>query len=268
MKKDFSAIAVIIDASDSMATLTQDTIGSFNQFLAEQKVVPGEAAFSLCTFNTHYSLVHDFIALANVPDLNAKTYRPTGGTALLDAMGTTIDSLGAKLATMPEEDRPSKVIVLVITDGEENSSHTFTLEQIKAKVTHQQEAYNWSFVFMGANIDAISAGATMGFTTANSVQYDATSVGTENLYRSVSANMTSYRSSVGSSKSFFEQPIADAPVIANGIDAVPICDLSGNTLTFVFDPKNPSVSGDLGGTFPTPKVKDFDPGHPLPVNKK
>src|SRR5258708_22820381 len=101
--------------------------------------------------------------------------------ALLDAMGTTIDALGQKLAVMPEQERPSKVIVLVITDGEENQSHRFNLEQIKEKITHQREVYSWEFVFMGANIDAIGAGTSLGITAANSLQYDATSVGTRSL---------------------------------------------------------------------------------------
>lgn len=220
MKENFTAIAVVLDASGSMSGLTQDTIGSVNSFVAEQKLVPGEAAFSLCTFNTSYHPVHDFISLSSVPELTNKVYRATGGTALLDAMGTTIDNLGTKLAAMPEEDRPSKVIVLVITDGEENSSHTFTLEAIKEKVTHQREVYSWEFVFMGANIDAISAGASLGFTASNSMQYQATAEGTRDLYSTVSASMTSYRIGSSSQAEFFQPavpaiPVTPAPVVDN-----------------------------------------------------
>jgi hypothetical protein len=236
MKDNFTAIAYVMDASSSMSGLAKETISSFNQFIKEQKDVPGEAAFSLCVFNTEYRLVHDFIPLQNVEELNTVSYRCSGCTALLDAMGTTIDALGTKLAAMPEEDRPSKVIVLVVTDGEENSSRKFTLDQIKAKVTLQQEKYNWQFVFMGANIDAISAGTSMGFTAHNSMQYSATDVGTHSLYRSVSAGMTSYRSSVGPRADFFDQVIDQ--------------------------PADPNAA--------TPAVKSgtFDPGNPLPIVKK
>lgn len=192
-KENLTAICIIIDRSGSMAGLTKDTIGSFNTFLAEQKEVPGEAAFTLCTFNTDYQLVHDFIKLDTVPDLNETTYRPSGGTALLDAMGSTIDSVGQKLAAMPEDERPSKVIFLVITDGEENSSKRYTKDQIKSMVEHQQSAYKWGFVFVGANIDAFHAGQSMGFTDQNSVGYEATKGGTHRLYGSVSSNMRSYR---------------------------------------------------------------------------
>ena len=246
-KENFTAIAVIIDASSSMAGLTLDTIGSFNQFLKEQKDVPGEASLTLCTFDTSYRLIHDFSALAKVEDLNTVSYRCNGCTALLDAMGTTIDALGARLAALPEEERPSKVIVLVVTDGEENSSRKFTLAQIKDKVVHQREVYNWEFVFMGANIDAIGAGTSLGFSAANSLQYDATAVGTAGLYSTVSSNMTSYRSSVAAGPvDFFNQvqttiaPTPDPKVtgVVSGIDTVSVCDLSGNTKTFVFDPGN------------------------------
>ena len=214
MKDNLTAIAYVMDASSSMSGLTKETISSFNQFIKDQKDVPGEAVFSLCVFNSDYRLVHDFVPLQNVEELNTISYRCSGCTALLDAMGTTIDALGTKLAAMPEEARPSKVIVLVVTDGEENSSRKFTLEQIKDKVTHQREVYNWEFVFMGANIDAITAGTSLGFSAHNSVQYDATNVGTQSLYRSVSAGMTSYRSSVGPRADFFDQPVdpdASAP---------------------------------------------------------
>src|SRR5258708_7019726 len=124
-RENFTAIAVVIDASSSMRDLTGDTIGSFNQFLEEQQAVPGEPALTLCIFNTDYRLLHDFIPLSSVGKLSKETYRCNGMTALLDAMGTTIDALGQKLAVMPEQERPSKVIVLVITDGEENQSHRY-----------------------------------------------------------------------------------------------------------------------------------------------
>lgn len=194
-KENFTSINVIIDQSGSMAGLTNDTIGSFNTFLAEQKLVPGEAAFTLCTFSSSHSLVHDFIKLDTVPDLRTNTYRPSGGTALFDALGFTINSVGARLAAMPEDERPENVIFLVITDGEENASHSFKKEQIKSMVQHQQDVYKWEFVFIGANVDAFSEGQSMGFSAQNSVSYNATSGGTEQLYKSISSNVGAYRSS-------------------------------------------------------------------------
>lgn len=205
-KQDFTSINVIIDASGSMSHLTHDTCGNFNTFLADQKACPGEAAFTLCTFNTDYHLVHDFIKVASVPNLDTKSYHPMGGTALLDAMGSTIQSVGAKLAALPECDRPSKVIFLIITDGHENASSRFSRAQIKDIVTHQREVYNWEFVFMGANIDAITAGMDLGISMNNTMNYAATPTGTADLYRSISSNVSSYRGSSASQVDFFNQP--------------------------------------------------------------
>ena len=92
-KENFTSITVIADASGSMAGLTTDTIGGFNKFLTDQQAQPGEAIFTLCTFNTDYRLVHDCVKIAGVPVLDTKSYSPGGGTALLDAMGTTIESV-------------------------------------------------------------------------------------------------------------------------------------------------------------------------------
>jgi uncharacterized protein YegL len=206
-KENFVSINVIIDRSGSMAGLAADTIGSFNSFLSDQKSVPGEAAFTLCTFSNDYTLVHDFVTLASVPDLNPKSYRASGGTALLDAVGNTINSVGQKLAAMPEDERPSKVIFLIITDGEENSSRTFTKAQVKSLIEQQQSVYNWEFVFMGANIDAVSEGSSLGVASYNSVNYTASAGGTKILYKSVSSGMKSYRSRTNTSSkvNFFNQ---------------------------------------------------------------
>lgn len=210
MKKNFTSINVIIDKSGSMDSLTSDTIGSFNTFLAEQKLVPGEVAFTLCTFNSEYHLVHDFVKLGGVPNLNDKTYHPSGNTALLDAMGTTIDSVGKKLANLPENQRPEKVLFLIITDGAENASRKYTREQIKSMVTHQKNHYNWEFVFMGANIDAITVGSSLGVDARNTLNYAPTAAGTEALYRSISENVSSYRSaSNGPKVDFFNQSNKD-----------------------------------------------------------
>lgn len=194
-KENFTSINVIIDQSGSMAPLSKDTIGGFNKFLAEQKDVPGDAELTLCLFSTDYRLVHDCVKLSNVPELNEQTYRPGGGTALLDAVGATIDNVGKKLANTSEEERPSKIIFLIITDGDENSSKVYhELDRVKNMVSHQRDKYKWEFVFMGANIDAVSAGTSLGVSAQNSVNYIASAAGTASLYKGVSKSMTRYRS--------------------------------------------------------------------------
>lgn len=217
-QENLTAIVVILDGSGSMSSLKNDTIGSFNSFLKEQKAFPGEAIFTLCTFNTHHQLVHDFVKMSDVNDLSVATYHTEGGTALFDAIGSTIDNVGQKLAALPEERRPSKVLVLIQTDGEENSSCEYTRDRIKSMVEHQRETYNWEFIFVGANIDAFTAGTSLGISARNSVSYNATKGGTRSLYGAVSANTTSYRSSHSSlAPDFFGQtgitPTSPAAVV-------------------------------------------------------
>lgn len=209
-KPNFTSINVVMDASGSMQHLQLDTIGSFNQFLQEQKALPDQAVFSLTVFNTKPTVVHDFVELGVVPNLDPKTYAPSGGTALLDAMGTAIDKLGQKLAAMPEEERPSRVVFLITTDGQENASSEYSLEQIKSMVQHQQEAYSWLFVFMGANLDAFSTGTNLGVSGNNTLNYTPTAAGTRSLYNTISDSMRSYRSSkVNPTVGFFDQPPTD-----------------------------------------------------------
>jgi uncharacterized protein YegL len=193
MKNNFASINVIMDRSGSMHNLTNDTIGGFNQFLKDQKAIPGEAILTLCTFSTDYTLVYDCKPLQDVAELTEADYSVGGGTSLLDALGNTILSVGNKLASMPEDDRPSKVIVLVITDGEENSSREFNKKKIKEMVDHQQTTYGWEFLYFGANVDAIKEGNSMGF--QNNTNYIATNEGTQSLYRSVSNSVVKSRTS-------------------------------------------------------------------------
>jgi uncharacterized protein YegL len=207
MKENYTAIAVIADESGSMAALTKETINGFNSFLAEQKLVPGEASLTLVTFNSSHRTVHDFVKLADVPALTTNDYQPNGYTALLDAVGTTIDSLGARLEAMPEEERPSKVILLIMTDGEENSSKKFAKDKIKEMISHQQEKYNWIVTFMGANIDAFGEAASMGIVRGNVLSYVPDANGTKDLYGSMSGGVSRARmsSSIGvSQRNFFQ----------------------------------------------------------------
>ncbi len=173
MKPDYAHITLLIDESGSMHSLHADTVGGVNTFLNEQKAAPGTATITLTTFN---HVTTDRFVMANITDVPAfepQMYHPSGVTALLDALGRAILHTGDALAQMPEADRPSKVVVAIITDGEENSSVEFSIDRIKQMVEHQQSVYNWTFVFMGANIDAFTTGATYGFAQDAILTYDA-----------------------------------------------------------------------------------------------
>lgn len=194
MKDNFTTIAIVLDRSTSMAKLSPETIEGFNMFLNEQRKVDGEVAITLATFASDYSLVHDFVPLKSVPNLSTINYRCCGNTALLESIGKTINSLGVKLAALPEQERPSKVILAIITDGEENCSKEFSLQQIKEMVDHQTTKYSWVFVFLGSDLSTMKSGQSIGVSTSNTRRFAATKGGIGAVYSSLSANTTSYRS--------------------------------------------------------------------------
>lgn len=192
-KSDFTSITVVLDRSGSMEPLLNDTLGSFNKFLKDQKAVPGDAVFTLALFDDQYKLVHDCVPISEVPELTKETYVIGGMTALLDAIGKTINATGAKLAAMKEEDRPSKVIFVVLTDGEENSSKEFKHDKVMEMLEHQRTKYSWECLFLGAGKDAIKAGTSMGFASTSSYQYSASAAGTHRTFDAISSSLGSYR---------------------------------------------------------------------------
>jgi uncharacterized protein YegL len=194
-KPDFTAIAVVLDRSGSMGKLSKETIEGFNSFIAEQRKVKGEAVLTLATFASDYKLVYDFVPLDSVADLTPETYVCSGYTSLLDSVGRTVNSLGSRLAQMPENERPSKVVVLVMTDGQENASTEFAIDKIKEIVEHQTNKYSWLFVFSGAGIDAFEGSRSLGMNTNNSRRFSATSAGIGQTYNAISKSMTAYRAS-------------------------------------------------------------------------
>lgn len=168
MKKGLTEIAVILDESGSMNEIKSDTIGGFNSFLKVNRDLPGEAKLTLVKFSTNYNIVYNGINIKEASDLNQSTYYPSGMTSLLDAVGKAIDEIGGRLSKTTEEERPEKVLMVIITDGEENSSREYSLESIKEKITHQKDKYNWEFVFLGADQDAWSNGGSMGISSSAS----------------------------------------------------------------------------------------------------
>jgi hypothetical protein len=189
-----TTIALVIDRSGSMDPLRNDTIGGVNNFIKDQQAIPGDCDLTMVQFSTGAPLfIHRGTPIKSVAPLTKETYRPVGGTALLDAMGQCIDETGKRLAELPDKERPERVIFCVVTDGEENSSHDFTAAQIAEKVKHQTEKYGWQFVFLGANMDSIAAAATLGIQAQSAMNYQATPVGTAKAYAAFSRNVASSR---------------------------------------------------------------------------
>lgn len=187
MKENYTEVICIIDESGSMYTLTDDTIGGYNSFIEDQKNSEGQTAVTLVTFNNTIQTKYENIDVKDVSKLDKKDYVPNGMTALLDAVGLTIDKVGKRLAETPEENRPSKVIVMITTDGQENASKEYTRSRVKEMIEEQTNKYNWQFLFAGANIDSEKEAESIGINKAFATNYSHNSFGVSSVYRSLSA---------------------------------------------------------------------------------
>lgn len=202
MKSNYTDITIVLDRSGSMETIANDTIGGFNRFIEDQKKVSGTATLTLRQFDDCHDVVIDAKDIQQTPALHRGTFVPRGMTALLDAIGMGIKATGERLGSMPEHDRPEKVVFVIITDGAENASREYTLARVNDMIKLQRETYKWEFVFLGANIDAVTVATSMGIAVANSIQYAANSKGTTAVFASASANLCSYRASASRSMAF------------------------------------------------------------------
>ena len=191
MKDNLTEIVFVLDRSGSMYDLVEDTLGGYNSFIESQKQEPGEAILTTVLFDDKYQLLHDRVDIKSVEPLTINDYYARGLTALLDAIGKTIDSIGKKLSQTPEEERPSKVIFVITTDGYENASQIFTYDSIKERVNRQKVEYNWEFIFLGANIDSFGVGDSLGIAYVSN--YSSTSDGTKSVYSSLNSTITDYR---------------------------------------------------------------------------
>lgn len=200
MKKETTLIAVVLDCSGSMEPIKADTIGGFNSFLAEQQKQPGEAFITLTQFDDRYDIVYSNQAIKSAPKLTDANYVPRANTALFDAIGRTINDVGSQLRALPEADRPGKVIFVIITDGEENASREYKRDKVFEMITHQRDKYNWEFVYLGANQDAIATATQLGVQASNAAGYTGSGKGTRSAFKAMSTGLTSYRSTVGAQK--------------------------------------------------------------------
>lgn len=167
MNKNLTEIAFVLDRSGSMESMKEQAITGFNHFLADQVSHPGDARLTLVLFDDEYLVPVAAKSLHEVPPLDSATYVPRNTTALLDAIGQTIDEIGQRLANTPEPERPGQVIVAILTDGLENASTRYTWADIAGRIKHQHECYHWQFLFLGANQDAIATAARMHIHQAN-----------------------------------------------------------------------------------------------------
>lgn len=193
MNPNLTEIVYIMDRSGSMHHLTMDVVGGFNAFVEEQKRVEGEAVITTVLFNTEIESVHNHTNLSNVTPMKIEDFQTRGMTALMDAVGSTIDAVGKRLSMTPEDSRPSKVLFVIMTDGMENASREYNVTRVKKMIEHQQTKYGWEFIFVGAGIDAYEVGNTIGIKRENTMNTRATTDGMSAMYCAMSAATTSLR---------------------------------------------------------------------------
>lgn len=193
MNKNLTEMVFILDRSGSMSGLENDTIGGYNSLLQKQKNEAGEALVTTVLFDDKYEMIHDCADIKTIKPMTNKEYYARGCTALLDAVGKTINTVSTRHKSLPENEIPSKTVVVIITDGYENASREFNQATIKAMIERQKEESNWEFLFLGANIDAEQVAGKYGISKDMSVNYEADSVGIKTNFSAVSNTLSHAR---------------------------------------------------------------------------
>lgn len=193
MRKNLTEIVFILDRSGSMRGLEKDTIGGYNGMIDKQKKEEGEALVTTVLFDDRIEVPYDRVPLGDLPEMTEKEYYVRGCTALLDAVGTTVERIATIHKYAREEDRPEHTIFIITTDGLENASRRFTYDQVKRLITRQQEESGWEFIFLGANIDAVKAAGDIGIRRERAVNYRCDPVGTKLNYEAMDKAVHSVR---------------------------------------------------------------------------
>lgn len=180
-----------MDQSGSMDCVRDQTISSVNEFIQEQKKEKGEAVFTFTKFNTKVTTVYEKRPMAEVKEITRDQYKPEGMTALYDAVGHTV--------TKYRDDKDNDYVVVILTDGQENSSKEYSQFAIKEMV-RKQRAAGWEFIFLGANIDAFSTGSSLGI--QHNVQYSYANL--ESCCKQVNDNVKMYRKSKVAGRAAFQ----------------------------------------------------------------
>ena len=186
-------LVFILDRSGSMAGLEKDTIGGFNAMLEKQRKEPGDAVVSTVLFDNQAEVIHDRVALADVPNLTDREYYVRGCTALLDAVGGAIHHIGNVHKYARREDVPEKTLFIITTDGMENASRRYTYDKVRRMIEHEKEKYGWEFLFLGANIDAAAEAKRFGIDASMAANYHCDEEGTALNYEVISEAITSVR---------------------------------------------------------------------------
>jgi len=200
MKTNLTELVFILDRSGSMGGLESDTIGGFNSMLQKQQSELGECRITTVLFDNQYEILHDRIDIKAVSPITDKEYFVRGNTALLDAVGRTINKIGGVQKNTAEDYRADKVLFVITTDGMENASREFDYDKIKFMIERQKSKYGWEFIFLGANIDAVEVANRFGVARNRAQNFHNDGEGIALNYSVVSEAVASFRAApVGAS---------------------------------------------------------------------
>ena len=171
MKNNVTELVFVLDKSGSMAGMEKDTIGGFNSMIEDQKAFDGKVYVSTILFSNFSKVLHDRKNLEEIEPLTKKDYQVGGCTALLDAIGGAIKHIGNIHKYARKEDVPEHTIFIITTDGMENASREYRIEQIKEMIRIQEEKYGWEFLFAAANIDAVEVAENIGIRQEHAANY-------------------------------------------------------------------------------------------------
>ena len=186
MNSNLTELVFILERSGSMAGLEADTIGGFNAMLEKQKREEGEAYLSAVLFSNNSTVLYDRVNIKKVEPMTERQYFVGGCTALLDAIGDAVHHIGNVHKYARREDRPAKTLFVITTDGMENASRRYTYDEVRRMIERQRDRYGWEFLFLGANMDAVSTARHFGIREDRAVRYQCDAKGTALNYKVLS----------------------------------------------------------------------------------
>ena len=192
MKNDLTEVVFILDRSGSMSGLEGDTIGGFNSMLKKQREEEGKANVTTVLFDDEIEMLHKRVNIKEIKNITSKDYYVRGCTALLDAIGYSINFM-INVQKNKKEEKAKNVLFIITTDGYENASKEYSYEKIKKMITYEKERYNWQFLFLGANIDAISTARNFGISEEFASNYVSDEVGTQITYEVMNSAISNCR---------------------------------------------------------------------------